>query len=65
MVAAFEIVLANTAIRHLVRENHAYEIPSYIHLHEEGGMQSLDDALAKLIADGTITREDVLRKTSN
>ena len=65
MVAAFEIVLANTAIRHLVRENHAYEIPSYIHLHEEGGMQSLDDALAKLIADGTITREDGLRKTSN
>lgn len=65
MVAAFEIVLANTAIRHLIRENHAYEIPSYIHLHEESGMQSLDDALAKLIINGTVTREDALRKTSN
>jgi twitching motility protein PilT len=65
MVAAFEIVLANTAIRHLIRENHAYEIPSYMHLHEEGGMQSLEDALAHLVANGTVTREDALRKTSN
>jgi twitching motility protein PilT len=65
MIAAFEIVLANTAIRHLIRENRAFEIPSYIHLHEEGGMQSLDDALVELIITGKINREDALLKTSN
>ena len=65
MIAAFEIVIANTAIRHLIRENRAFEIPSYIHLHSEGGMQSLDDALVQLIVTGKITREDALRKSSN
>jgi twitching motility protein PilT len=65
MVAAFEIVLVNPAIRNLIRESRTFEIPSYMHLHEEGGMQSLEDALAKLVLDGTITREDALRKTSN
>jgi twitching motility protein PilT len=65
MVAAFEIVLANNAIRNLIRENHSYQIPSYMHVHEDGGMQSLEDALAQLIQKGTITREAALRKTSN
>jgi twitching motility protein PilT len=65
MVAAFEIVVANTAIRNLIRDNRTFEIPSYIHLHEEGGMQSLDDALASLVHSGAVTREAAFRKTSN
>lgn len=65
MVAAFEIVLANTAIRNLIRENRAYEIPSYMHVHEDGGMQSLEDALAELVLNGKVTEEEAMRKTSN
>ena len=65
MIAAFEIVVANTAIRHLIRESRAFEIPSYMHIHQDIGMQTLDDALADLVQEGKITKEDALLKTSN
>jgi twitching motility protein PilT len=65
MIAAFEIGLANIAIKHLIRENRTLEIPSYMHLYKDGGMQSLDDALAQLVRKGTVTREAALRKTNN
>jgi twitching motility protein PilT len=65
MVAAFEIVIANNAIRNLIRENRSFEIPSYIHLHDDLGMQSLEDALAQLVQSGTISRQAALAKTSN
>jgi twitching motility protein PilT len=65
MVAAFEIVLVNNAIRNLIRENRSFEIPSYMHIHEDSGMQSLEDSLSKLVLSGKVTEEDALRKTSN
>jgi twitching motility protein PilT len=65
MIAAFEIVIVNTAIRNLIRDNRTYEIPSYMHVHQEGGMQTLEEALAKLVQRGTIERDAALRKTSN
>jgi twitching motility protein PilT len=65
MIAAFEIVLITPAIRNLIRESRSFEIPSYMHIHEDGGMQSLDDALANLVMSGKVNEEDALRKTSN
>lgn len=65
MIAAFEIVLANTAIRHLIRESRSFEIPSYMHIHQDSGMQTLDDALANLVKSGRINQEDAMAKTSN
>jgi len=65
MIAAFEIVIANPAIRNLIRESRTFEIPSYIHLEKRAGMQSLDNALADLVNDGKVTREAAIMKTSN
>ncbi len=65
MVAAFEIVLANSAIRNLIRESRTYQIPSYMHLHEVGDMQSLEESLASLVRNGTVTKESAMAKTSN
>jgi twitching motility protein PilT len=65
MIAAFEVLLPNTAIRHLIRESRTFEIPSYMHLHQEGGMNSLDDSLAALVVRGKVTEEEAMRKTSN
>ena len=65
MVAAFEIVVANQAIRNLIRDSRTFEIPSYMHVHEGSGMQSLEDALAHLVLSGTVKREAALMKTSN
>ena len=65
MVAAFEIVLANQAIRNLIRDSRTFEIPSYMHVHEGSGMQSLEDALARLVLNGTVKGEVAMMKTSN
>jgi twitching motility protein PilT len=65
MVAAFEIVVANTAIRNLIRDSRTFEIPSYMHVHEGSGMQSLEDALAHLVLSGTVKREVAMMKTGN
>ena len=65
MIAAFEIVMANPAIRNLIRESRTYEIPSYIHLQKSIGMQSLDDSLADLVKRQKITRDVAMTKTSN
>ena len=64
-VAAFEIVLANPAIRNLIRDSRTFEIPSYMHLHKEAGMQSLDEALADLVRSGRVAREEAMLRTSN
>ncbi len=65
MVAAFEIVLANQAIRNLIRDSRTFEIPSYMHVHEGSGMQSLEDALAHLVLNGTVQKDLAMLKTSN
>jgi twitching motility protein PilT len=65
MVAAFEVLLPNTAIRHLIRESRTFEIPSYMNLHQESGMNSLDDSLAQLVIKGLVTEEEAMRKSSN
>ena len=65
MIAAFEIVLSNPSIRNLIREGRTYEIPTYMRLHSEAGVQSLDDALALMVQTRKITREAAMRKTSD
>jgi len=65
MIAAFEIVLSNPSIRTLIREGRTYEIPTYMRIHPEAGVQSLDDALAFMVQTRKITREAAMKKTSD
>ena len=64
-VAAFEIMLANSAIRHLIRERKTYEITSTMQLNSVDGMQTLEQALSKLIKIGLVTEEEALKKSSH
>ncbi|HEX9896637.1 MAG TPA: PilT/PilU family type 4a pilus ATPase [Dehalococcoidales bacterium] len=64
-IAAFEIVLSNPSIRTLIREGRTYEIPTYMRIHPEAGVQSLDDALAFMIRTHKVTREAAMRKASD
>lgn len=59
-VAAFEIMLANPAVRNIIREEKAYQLPSQIQIHKKIGMQTMDDALYKLYFNGTISADDCL-----
>ncbi len=59
-IAAIEIMLANPAVKNLIREGKIHLIPNTIRTHGQAGMQMLDDALVKLYQKGTISWENVL-----
>lgn len=56
-VAAFEIMIANDAIRNLIREGKTYQIDSTIATQLQVGMCPLDFYLAELCKRGIISRE--------
>jgi twitching motility protein PilT len=58
-VAAIEVMLANTAVRNLIREGKTFQLPNTIRMHTRNGMELLDQALVRLYRAGTITREMV------
>jgi twitching motility protein PilT len=65
MIAAFEVVMSNPSIRNLIREGRTYEIPTYMRLHSDSGVQSLDDALAFMVHTRKINREAAMKKASD
>jgi len=61
-VAALEIMIANPAIRNLIREGKTHQIPSTIQISKKDGMQSLDQSLKDLVMEDKISREDAMKK---
>ena len=51
------VMIANTAIRNLIREDRIYQIPSIIQSGGVDGMQSLDQDLQRLVSKGDIERK--------
>lgn len=60
--AAFEIMLANDAIKNCIKEGNTHQIYSMIQIGREEGMQTLDDALARLAASGVVIPEYAMSK---
>ena len=54
--AAFEIMVANSAIRNLIRQKKTFQIASTMQTSKKLGMQLLDDALMDLVRTNKITR---------
>ena len=59
-VGAFEVMLANNAIRNLVREGKTHQIQTSIQTGLKFGMQTMDHSLMELYKRGIISRENVL-----
>jgi twitching motility protein PilT len=59
-IAAVEVMLANSAVKNLIREGKTYQLPNTIRMHTQQGMESLDQALVRTYRDGKISRESVL-----
>lgn len=59
-VAAFEVMLANSAIKNMIREGKTYQIQSMIQTNGKLGMITMDDAIYQLYRTGTITNEQAL-----
>ena len=64
-IAAFEIMLATSVIRRLIRDEKIYEILPNLEMGEPEGMQTMDQALADLVRRNIVTKEEVMMKSSN
>lgn len=56
-IAAFEVMLANPAVRNLIREGKAYQLPSILQTNRKEGMQTMDDAIYDLYMKSYISSE--------
>jgi len=59
-VAAFEVLLANPAVRNLIRDSKAYQIPNIIQTSRKEGMMLMDEAILEHYKNGKITVEAAL-----
>lgn len=64
-VAAFETMVAISAVRNLIRENKTYQIGSMIQTGQRHGMQTLDQSLANLFKSGQVSYQDAMEKAGN
>lgn len=64
-VAALEILMGTSAVRNLLREGKIHQIPSIMQTSQNVGMQTMDMALADLLAKGMISKETAKEKASN
>lgn len=57
-IAAAEILVANPAVRNIIREGKSHQLDAVIQTGAEYGMQSMDKTLVSLIHSGTITYDE-------
>jgi twitching motility protein PilT len=60
-IAAFEVMVANTAIRNLIREGKSFQLTSQIQTGRKQGMQTMDECLFRLFEQKKIFAEDAVR----
>ena len=65
ILPAFEIMIANNAIRNLVRETKAHQIESVIYSSASEGMITIDTYLFNMVKDGQILPAEAIRHSSN
>ena len=63
-MAALEIMIANPAVRNLIREGKTFQIPSMLQTGKKYGMQTLDDAIMELLKKRTIDADDAYSKAN-
>jgi twitching motility protein PilT len=62
---ALEIMIANPAVRNLIRESKSHQIPSMIQTGRKYGMQLLDDAIMELLDKGWISADEAYTKSND
>ena len=65
LITACELLINNSAVANLIRENRAHEINSVIETSSEEGMIDLNRYLADLVRAGEITIEDAYLHSQN
>ena len=65
VVAAFEVLIATSAVRNLIREGRSNQLSNIMFTNAKEGMQTLENSLAQLIVDGIVTYEDALAASAH
>jgi len=63
-VAAYEMLVIDSAIANLIRENKTFRITSAIQTGQKKGMQLLDDHMFKLWKQGLVEKKDIMVKAA-
>jgi twitching motility protein PilT len=63
-VAAYEMLVVDSAIANLIRENKTFRITSAIQTGQRKGMQLLDDHMFRLWKEGTVEKQEILLKAN-
>ena len=63
-VAAFEVAIATSALRNLIREDKIYQIDTLIQTGSRYGMMTMAEYVEKLLRDGMVDKEEALTKIS-
>jgi twitching motility protein PilT len=61
---ALEILIANPAVRNLIRESKTFQLPSMMQTGKKYGMQLLDDAIMELLNKGWISGDEAYMKAN-
>ena len=61
-VAALEVLIGTRAVANLIRENKTFQLRSLMQTGSAQGMGLLDAALAQLVRQGTVARDEALRQ---
>ena len=64
-VVALEILIANPAVRNLIREGKTHQIPSMIQTGKKYGMILLDDSIMELYTKGMVSAEEAYAKAND
>ena len=64
-VAALEIMVCTPAIANKIRENQTFQIPSLMQIGIKQGMRLMDESLAALTRDGTISLQEFRERCEN
>jgi twitching motility protein PilT len=62
-VAAFEVLIANTAVRNLIRDNKVAQLRNVMVTSSDEGMCTLEAALAWMVRNGLVTEEDAVARS--
>ncbi len=65
MVAAFEVLIATSPVRNLIREGRSNQLTNVMFTNSKEGMQVLEIDLARLIMAGTISYEDAFATSAH
>jgi twitching motility protein PilT len=64
-VAAYEILITNSAVSNLIREGKTYQLPSVMQTGKSLGMQTMNEHLLRLVTSGLVEPEEAYMKSND